>query len=111
MDDGYKPQPRSRKSAASHQSCFTKDVGSIHDLIKETEEVEVAAAITEMLTQPGSTWTDRGGNQRPLTLDDIFIVAFRAPSEMLSVFPVLWKQWPLPLKAEQRCQSDERLGS
>jgi hypothetical protein len=28
-----------------------------------------------MLTQAGSTWTDRGGSQRPLTLDDILIVA------------------------------------
>jgi uncharacterized protein len=40
-----------------------------------TEEVELVAAITEMLTRHGSTWTDRGGNQRPLTLDDILIVA------------------------------------
>jgi uncharacterized protein len=39
-----------------------------------TEEVELVAAITEILTQAGSTWTDRGGNQRPLSLDDILIV-------------------------------------
>jgi superfamily I DNA and/or RNA helicase len=39
------------------------------------EEVELVAAITEILTRSGSTWTDRGGNQQPLTLDDILIVA------------------------------------
>ena len=39
------------------------------------EEVERVAAITEILIQAGSTWTDRDGNQRPLTLDDILIVA------------------------------------
>jgi tetratricopeptide (TPR) repeat protein len=39
------------------------------------EEVDRVAAITEILTQAGSTWTDRGGNQRPLTIDDILIVA------------------------------------
>jgi superfamily I DNA and/or RNA helicase len=39
------------------------------------EEVGRVAAITEILTQPGSTWTDRGGSQRPLTLNDILIVA------------------------------------
>jgi uncharacterized protein len=40
-----------------------------------TEEVELVAAVTELLTRPKSTWTDRGGKQRPLTLDDILIVA------------------------------------
>jgi len=40
-----------------------------------TEEVDRIAAITEILTQTGSTWTDRSGHQRPLTLDDILIVA------------------------------------
>jgi uncharacterized protein len=40
-----------------------------------TEEVEAVAALTEILTQAGSTWTDRDANQRPLTLDDILIVA------------------------------------
>jgi uncharacterized protein len=39
------------------------------------EEVDRVAAITEILTQAGSTWTDWGGNQRPLTIDDILIVA------------------------------------
>lgn len=39
------------------------------------EEVERVAAITEILTQDGSVWTDRDGGQRPLTLDDILIVA------------------------------------
>jgi uncharacterized protein len=40
-----------------------------------TEEVEVVATLTEILTQAGSTWTDRGGDRRPLTFDDILIVA------------------------------------
>jgi predicted RecB family nuclease len=40
-----------------------------------TEEVELVAAITETLTRSGSTWTDRSGNQRPLTHNDILIVA------------------------------------
>jgi len=39
------------------------------------DEVELVAAITGMLTQAGSTWTDRDGSRRPLTLDDILIVA------------------------------------
>ena len=39
------------------------------------EEVERVAAITEILTQAGSVWTDRDGRQRPLTLGDILIVA------------------------------------
>ncbi len=39
------------------------------------EEVDRVAAITEILTQAGSSWTDLGGNQRPLTIDDILIVA------------------------------------
>jgi uncharacterized protein len=39
------------------------------------EEIDRVAAIAEFLTQAGSTWTDRGGSQRPLTLDDILIVA------------------------------------
>ena len=39
------------------------------------EEVDRVAAIIEILTQAGSTWTDRDGDQRPLTLDDILIVA------------------------------------
>jgi uncharacterized protein len=39
------------------------------------KEIDQVAAITEILTQPGSTWTDRDGNQRPLALDDILMVA------------------------------------
>ena len=39
------------------------------------EEVDRVAAITEILTQAGATWTDREGNQRLLTIDDILIVA------------------------------------
>ncbi len=39
------------------------------------EEVERVAAIVEFLTQDGTTWTDRKGHQRPLTLDDLLIVA------------------------------------
>ena len=39
------------------------------------EEVERVVEITEILTQAGSSWTDRDGNQRPLTIDDILIVA------------------------------------
>jgi superfamily I DNA and/or RNA helicase len=39
------------------------------------EEVDRVVAITKILTQVGSTWTDWGGIPRPLTLDDILIVA------------------------------------
>jgi hypothetical protein len=31
--------------------------------------------VSSTLTRSGSIWTDRGGNQRPLTIDDILIVA------------------------------------
>jgi predicted RecB family nuclease len=40
-----------------------------------TEEVARVAAIVEYLTQPGTSWTDRHGDRRPLTRDDILIVA------------------------------------
>jgi predicted RecB family nuclease len=39
------------------------------------EEVDRVVEITEILTRAGSTWTDQGGNQRPLTMNDILIVA------------------------------------
>jgi predicted RecB family nuclease len=39
------------------------------------EEVECVSAIVESLTHDGATWTDRHGDQWPLTLDDILIVA------------------------------------
>jgi uncharacterized protein len=39
------------------------------------EEVERVAGIVEYLTQPGTSWTDRHGYRRPLTRDDILIVA------------------------------------
>jgi uncharacterized protein len=64
-------------------STFVDEAGqmSLANVVHEdnqsysTEEAEVVAAITEMLIRPGSTWTDRGGNRRLLTLDDILIVA------------------------------------
>jgi superfamily I DNA and/or RNA helicase len=40
-----------------------------------TEEIDRVAGITEILTQPGSTWTDRDGNRQPLTIGNILIVA------------------------------------
>jgi predicted RecB family nuclease len=40
-----------------------------------TEEVACVSAVVESLTRGGSTWTDRHGDRRPLTLDDILIVA------------------------------------
>jgi uncharacterized protein len=40
-----------------------------------TEEVERVAAIVDLLTQEGTTWTDRDGRQRPMTVDDLLIVA------------------------------------
>ena len=39
------------------------------------EEVARVSAIVEYLTQSGTSWTDRHGNQQPLTFDDILIVA------------------------------------
>ena len=39
------------------------------------EEVERVAAIVQFLSQAGTTWTDRDGRQRPMTLDDLLIVA------------------------------------
>lgn len=39
------------------------------------EEVDRVVEITEILTRTGSTWTDQDGNQRPLTINDILIVA------------------------------------
>lgn len=39
------------------------------------EEIECIAAIVELLTTDGATWTDRDNNHRPLTLDEILIVA------------------------------------
>ena len=39
------------------------------------EEIKRVSEIVEFLTQVGSTWTDRQGNQRSLTLDHILIVA------------------------------------
>jgi predicted RecB family nuclease len=39
------------------------------------EEVEEVAAIVEFLTRPGSTWTDRCGKEKNLTVTDILIVA------------------------------------
>jgi superfamily I DNA and/or RNA helicase len=40
-----------------------------------TEEVACVSAVVENLTRGGATWTDRHGDRRPLTLDDILIVA------------------------------------
>jgi predicted RecB family nuclease len=40
-----------------------------------TEEVEEVSAIIEHLTRAGSTWTDRRGTQKSLTVRDILIVA------------------------------------
>jgi uncharacterized protein len=42
---------------------------------RSPEEVERVAAIVEALTQPGAAWTDREGQQRALTRNDILIVA------------------------------------
>jgi predicted RecB family nuclease len=39
------------------------------------EEVERVSAIVELLTQVGSTWVDRRGEQKNLTVNDILIVA------------------------------------
>jgi uncharacterized protein len=39
------------------------------------EEVARVADIVDFLTQPGTGWIDRHGERRPLTLDDILIVA------------------------------------
>jgi uncharacterized protein len=39
------------------------------------EEVERIAGIVEAITQNGSAWTDRHGEERRLTIDDILIVA------------------------------------
>jgi uncharacterized protein len=39
------------------------------------EEVEQVAALVEFLTHAGSTWTDRDGNQRNMTVNDILVVA------------------------------------
>ncbi len=39
------------------------------------EEVEQVAALVELLTRTGSTWTDRQGNRKNMTIDDILIVA------------------------------------
>ena len=39
------------------------------------EEIERVAAIVDILTQPGTSWTDRDGRQQPLTRDEILIVA------------------------------------
>jgi uncharacterized protein len=39
------------------------------------EEVAQVAGIVEYLTQPGTNWTDRHGNRRLLTRDDVLIVA------------------------------------
>jgi hypothetical protein len=39
------------------------------------EEVEEVAAIIELLTRSGSTWRDRRGDQKNLTVKDILIVA------------------------------------
>jgi len=40
-----------------------------------TEEAERVAEIVESLVVPGTTWTNRKGETKPLTLDDILIVA------------------------------------
>ncbi len=40
-----------------------------------TEEVERIAQLVESLLQPGVTWTDRHGQTRPLTTNDILVVA------------------------------------
>ena len=39
------------------------------------EEVELVARLVEALTANGSRWTDRHGNDRPLALEDVLIVA------------------------------------
>ena len=39
------------------------------------EEVEQVAALVELLTQAGSTWTDRQGNQQNINVKDILVVA------------------------------------
>jgi hypothetical protein len=39
------------------------------------EEVEEVAAIIEFLTRAGSTWTDRCGEEKKLTIKDILVVA------------------------------------
>lgn len=39
------------------------------------EEVDRVVEISEILTRTGSSWTDQDGNQRPLTINDILIVA------------------------------------
>jgi superfamily I DNA and/or RNA helicase len=39
------------------------------------EEIERVAAIVELLMQPGTTWTDRDGQQRALTRDEVLVVA------------------------------------
>ena len=52
-------------------------VPAIHDGNQNysIEEVEQVASIVECITQDGSVWIDRHGDRRPLTCDDILIVA------------------------------------
>ena len=40
-----------------------------------TEEVERVAVIVELLTQSGSSWTDRHGRQQALGVNDVMVVA------------------------------------
>jgi uncharacterized protein len=40
-----------------------------------TEEIDLVAAIVGYLTQPGTSWVDGDGISRPLSPDDILIVA------------------------------------
>jgi superfamily I DNA and/or RNA helicase len=40
-----------------------------------TEEVERVAMIVELLTQSGSSWTDRHGRQQALGVNDVMVVA------------------------------------
>jgi uncharacterized protein len=61
------------------------------------EEVERVAGIVEYLTRDGTGWIDRHGDRRPLTRDDILIVApytgIVAPAQSTNIFSPALCSW------------------
>lgn len=73
--DGLEHQSIQAPALFSGAGLWFVPVGHEGNRGHSTEEIDRVAAIIDRLTRDGAAWTDRNGQQRPLTLDDILVVA------------------------------------
>jgi len=73
--DGLQQQGITAPSLFSGAGLWFSPVVHDGNRSHSAEEIEQVVRLIAELTKPGSTWTDRKGTVRPLTMDDILVVA------------------------------------